>query len=174
MLVSLENARNCSCGVSYSGVRIVPAQPSRKEIIPWAPIAERFSTNWRTSAPCPAWRRCSPRMLSQESRAASAGRRPPPACNFSPIATPREHTFHAHAAILRADAQHPLTQELGSQGFVRLPDEGGFRSQFTERYESDGISFKSAYMHVAGTRSSKVGYGWVTLSTSGYNRAKCA
>jgi hypothetical protein len=48
-----------------------------------------------------------------------------------------------------------------------LPDEGGFRSQFLEGYQSgDGVSFKSAYMHVAGTRSSKVGYGWVTLATA--------
>jgi hypothetical protein len=30
----------------------------------------------------------------------------------------------------------------------------------------DGVSFKSAYMHVAGTRSSKPGYGWVSLATS--------
>jgi hypothetical protein len=48
-----------------------------------------------------------------------------------------------------------------------LPEEGGFRSQFLESYQSgDGISFKSAYMHVAGARSSKVGYGWVTLATA--------
>ena len=81
--------------------------------------------------------------------------------------TTRTHTFHAHANILHSDAGHPLAHELGNQGFVRLPDEGGFRSQFVEGYQSgDGISFKSAYMHVAGTRSSKVGYGWVTLATS--------
>lgn len=79
----------------------------------------------------------------------------------------RTHTFHAHAHILRSDAGHPLTPELGNQGFVRLPDEGGFRSQFIEGYRSDdGISFKSAYMHVAGTRNSKAGYGWATLATS--------
>jgi hypothetical protein len=79
----------------------------------------------------------------------------------------RTHTFHAHAHILRSDAGHPLAHDLGSQGFVRLPDEGGFRSQFLESYQSgDGISFKSAYMHVAGARSSKAGYGWITLATS--------
>lgn len=50
---------------------------------------------------------------------------------------------------------------------IRLPDEGGFRSQFIDGYRSgDGVSFKSAYMHVAGTRSSKAGYGWVTLATA--------
>jgi hypothetical protein len=81
--------------------------------------------------------------------------------------TTRTHTFHAHAHILRSDAGHPLTHDLGNQGFVRLPGEGGFRSQFQDSYQSgDGISFKSAYMHVAGTSSSKAGYGWVTLATS--------
>ncbi len=81
--------------------------------------------------------------------------------------TTRTHTFHAHANILRSDAGHPLTPDLGHQGIIRLPDEGGFRSQFLESYRSNnGVSFKSAYMHVAGTRSSKAGYGWVTLSTS--------
>jgi hypothetical protein len=79
----------------------------------------------------------------------------------------RTHTFHAHAHILRGDVGHPLTPDLGGQGFVRLPDEGGFRSRFIESYRSDdGISFKSAYMHVAGTRNSKPGYGWATLATS--------
>jgi hypothetical protein len=81
--------------------------------------------------------------------------------------TARTHTFHAHANILRSDAGSPLAHDLGSQGLIRLPDEGGFRSQFLDSYHSgDGVSFKSAYMHVAGTRSSKVGYGWVTLATA--------
>lgn len=79
----------------------------------------------------------------------------------------RNHIFHAHAHILRSDAAHPLTPDIGSQGFIRLPDEGGFRSQFLDSYKSDdGVSFKSAYMHVAGTRSSKIGYGSMTLATS--------
>lgn len=81
--------------------------------------------------------------------------------------TTRTHTFHAHAHILRSDAGHPLMHDLGNKGFVRLPDEGGFRSQFVENYQSgDGVSFKSAYMHVAGTRNAKAGYGWATLATS--------
>jgi hypothetical protein len=81
--------------------------------------------------------------------------------------TTRTHTFHAHAHILRSNAERPFTQQLGSQAAIRLPDEGGFRSQFLEGYQSgDGVSFRSAYMHVAGTRSSKTGYGWVTLATA--------
>src|SRR5258708_10258757 len=81
--------------------------------------------------------------------------------------TVRTHTYHALASILRSDAEHPLTRQLGSQAAIRLPAEGGFHSPFVGAYQSgDGITFKSAYMHVAGTRSSKVGYGWVTLATS--------
>jgi hypothetical protein len=79
--------------------------------------------------------------------------------------TVRTHTFHAHTYIFNAGS-HPLTNVVGSQRAIRLPDGGGFRSQFIDGQASDGVSFKSAYMHVAGTRSSKVGYGWSTLATS--------
>jgi hypothetical protein len=81
--------------------------------------------------------------------------------------TARTHTYHAHARVLQADAAHPLPHDLGDQGLIRLPEEGGFRSQFLDGYRSgEGTSFKSAYMQVAGTRSTKVGYGWVTLATA--------
>ena len=106
-------------------------------------------------------------MLLQQLRAASAGRRPAAGLPIQTGNTTRTHTFHAHAHILGSGAGHPLTRGLGNQGPIRLPEEGGFRSQFLESYQSgDGISFKSAYMHVAGARSSKVGYGWVTLATA--------
>lgn len=36
--------------------------------------------------------------------------------------TTRTHAFHAHTYILRSDAGHPLTPDLGNQGLVRLPD----------------------------------------------------
>jgi hypothetical protein len=81
--------------------------------------------------------------------------------------TTRTHTFHAHAQIISSGAGHSPTRHLENQGLIRLPDDGGFRSQFLEGFNSgDGVSFKSAYMHVAGARSSKVGYGWVTLATA--------
>jgi hypothetical protein len=81
--------------------------------------------------------------------------------------TTRTHTFHGHAQVLSSDAGHPLSHNLENQGLIRLPEEGGFRSQFLDSYRSDdGVSFKSAYMHVAGARSSKAGYGWVTLATA--------
>lgn len=75
----------------------------------------------------------------------------------------RTHIFHAHAQVPHSDAAL-LEQDPGSRGFIRLPEAGGFRSQFLESYQSGGVSFKSAYMHEAGTRSSKIGYGWATLS----------
>lgn len=79
----------------------------------------------------------------------------------------RTHFFHANAGMLRLDGEHPLTGALPNKASIKLPEEGGFRSQFLENYRSgDGVSFKSAYVHVAGTRSSKPGYGWVTLATS--------
>src|SRR5258708_2604357 len=80
--------------------------------------------------------------------------------------TTRTHTFHAHAHIFHSDTDHRLAHELGSQRLIRLPEGGGFRSQFVDGHKSNGICFKSAYMHVAGTRSSKFGYGWVPLATS--------
>ncbi len=80
--------------------------------------------------------------------------------------TTRTHTFHAHAHIFQSQADHALTRQLGNQRTIRLPDGGGFRSQFVDGHASGGISFKSAYMQVAGTRSSTAGYGWVTLATS--------
>jgi hypothetical protein len=51
----------------------------------------------------------------------------------------RTYFFHAHA--------HSLRTVAGSEASVQLPEEGGFRSQFSENYQSgSGVSFKSAYM----------------------------
>jgi hypothetical protein len=78
----------------------------------------------------------------------------------------RTYFFHAHAHAIRPDTNNPPTIELESKASVHLPEEGGFRSQFLEDYRSEGVSFKSAYVQVAGTRSNKAGYGWVSLATS--------
>ena len=78
----------------------------------------------------------------------------------------RTYFFHADSHAIRPDTNNPPTMELGSKASAHLPEEGGFRSQFLENYSSGGVSFKSAYVHVAGTRSSKTGYGWVSLATS--------
>jgi hypothetical protein len=42
--------------------------------------------------------------------------------------TTRTHTFHAHAEILR----FAPGRDTVNQGHIRVPDEGGFRSQFLD------------------------------------------
>jgi hypothetical protein len=78
----------------------------------------------------------------------------------------RTHTFHAQAEILSGSLQHPLSQTIQPQAYVKLPEEGGYRSERAENYRLEGvISFKSAYTQVAGNRGLKDG-GWVTLVTA--------
>jgi hypothetical protein len=78
----------------------------------------------------------------------------------------RTHSFHADANILCPDAGHLPAFEPRNNVSIELPGGGGFRSQFLDGYDNvDGLSFKSAYMHVAGTRSLKAGSGWTTLAT---------
>lgn len=74
----------------------------------------------------------------------------------------RTHTFHAHAHILHSDAGHPLAHDLENRGYVRLPDEGGFRSQFLDSYESgDGISFPTCTLpELATLRLAMDGQRW--------------
>src|ERR1700757_5175950 len=50
--------------------------------------------------------------------------------------TTQTHIFHANAHILRSDSGHPLVSQLGNKAAIRLPDEGGFRSQFVDGYQS--------------------------------------
>jgi hypothetical protein len=96
------------------------------------------------------------------------GETPGPGLQFeSNKETTRTHTFHSAARIVESDNAHPLNPDFASQAFLKLPEEGGFRSHFVDGYQAaEGISFKSAYMQVAGTHSSKTGYGWVTLATA--------
>src|SRR6267378_6453339 len=79
------------------------------------------------------------------------------------------HLFHAQAEILSGELQHPLNQTIQPQAYVKLPEEGGYRSERAENYRLEGVlSFKSAYTQVAGNRSLKGDgdKGWVTLVTS--------
>jgi hypothetical protein len=79
------------------------------------------------------------------------------------------HSFHAQAEILSGQLQHPLNQTIQPQAYVKLPEEGGYRSERAENYRLEGVlSFKSAYTQVAGNRSLKGDgdKGWVTLVTS--------
>ena len=79
----------------------------------------------------------------------------------------RTHLYHAEARALDADLQLPLTQETGSQAFVKLSEQGGYLALHSERYRLGGVlSYSSAYTQVAGTHDVKPGHGWTTLATS--------
>jgi hypothetical protein len=79
----------------------------------------------------------------------------------------RVHHFHAEATALHAQLQHPLTQEIKPQNFVKLPKGGGYLSEHARDYRVENVvSYKSATTHVAGHKSPKPGHGWVTLTTS--------
>lgn len=76
------------------------------------------------------------------------------------------HLFHAEAQVLDGELQNPLKQTIQPQAYVKLPEEGGYRSERAENYRLEGVlSFKSAYTQVAGNRSIK-DRGWVTLVTA--------
>jgi hypothetical protein len=80
---------------------------------------------------------------------------------------PRKHHFHGEAEVLNAQLQLPLLQDVKSQAYVKLPDEGGYRSEQAHNYRLEGVlSFREAYTQVAGNRSVKDGRGWITLVTS--------
>jgi hypothetical protein len=84
---------------------------------------------------------------------------------------PRVHHFHAEATALHAQLQHPLTQEIKPQNFVKLGKEGGYLSEHAKDYRVEGVvSYKSAHTHVAGHESPKPDHGWVTLTTSSIER----
>jgi hypothetical protein len=85
--------------------------------------------------------------------------------------TKRVHHFHAESTALHAKLQHPLSQEIKPQGFVKLNKDGGYLSEHARDYRVEGVvSYKSASTHVAGHKSPKPGHGWVTLTTSSIER----
>jgi hypothetical protein len=81
--------------------------------------------------------------------------------------TERTHHYHAEASVLGGHLRLPLCQQIKPQAHVKLAREGGYISQRAENYRLEAvISFRSAYTHVAGNRSSKPGEGWNTLTSS--------
>jgi hypothetical protein len=79
----------------------------------------------------------------------------------------RVHRYHAEATALAGHLKLPLVQEIKPQAHVKLPCEGGYISQRAEDYKLEAvISFRSAYTHVAGNRSSKGEEGFTTLTTT--------
>ncbi len=79
----------------------------------------------------------------------------------------RTHKYHAHATILSGDLKLPLIQKIEPQAHSHLHEEGGYLSERSEDYRLESvISYRSAYTHVAGNRSTKPGQGWTTISTT--------
>jgi hypothetical protein len=80
---------------------------------------------------------------------------------------PRTHHFHGEAEVLSAQLQLPLLQDVKSQAYVKLPDDGGYLSEQAQNYRLEGVlSFHTAYTQVAGSLGIKGGHGWTTLVTS--------
>lgn len=78
----------------------------------------------------------------------------------------RVHHFHAEATALHAQLQHPLTQEIKPQNFVKLPKGGGYLSEHAKDFRVEHVvSYKSAHTHVAGHESPKRDHPWITLTT---------
>jgi hypothetical protein len=87
------------------------------------------------------------------------------------MAIERVHHFHAESTALHAQLQHPLTQEIKPQAFVKLSKEGGYLSEHARDYRVESVvSYKSAHTHVAGHKSPKPDHGWITLTTSSIER----
>jgi hypothetical protein len=80
----------------------------------------------------------------------------------------RTHTYHAEAAALHGRLHLPLKQDIPTQSYLKLKEDGRYLSQDSDRYRLEGIvSYTSAYSQVAGNEeTAKPGHGWATLATS--------
>jgi hypothetical protein len=79
----------------------------------------------------------------------------------------RTHRYHADATILSGHLRLPLVQKIEPQAHAHLKEEGGYLSERSENYRLESvISYRSAYTHVAGNRSTKPGQGWTTITTT--------
>jgi hypothetical protein len=85
----------------------------------------------------------------------------------TPTPTTRVHDFDAEAFCLEGRFHRPVRHEVRPRASARLPREGGYFHERAEPYRFHGLlSHAGSYVHVAGNRSLKPGYGWVTLATS--------
>src|SRR5215469_6487835 len=79
----------------------------------------------------------------------------------------RSHRYHANATVLSGHLRLPLVQQIEPQAHAHLREAGGYLAERAENYRLESvISFRSAYTHVAGNRSTKPGQGWTTISTT--------
>lgn len=79
----------------------------------------------------------------------------------------RTHDFHASATIISGHLKLPLEREIRPQAYAQLHSDGGYFSERIENFSIEGVlSIRSAYTQVSGNRSTKVGQGWTTLTTT--------
>jgi hypothetical protein len=84
-----------------------------------------------------------------------------------PEASERTHIYDAEAMVLSGQLRLPYSQPIEPQIHSKLAAQGGYFSQRSEGYRLESVlSFRAAYSHVAGNRSSKPGEGWHTLTTT--------
>jgi hypothetical protein len=84
-----------------------------------------------------------------------------------PEANERTHIYDAEATVLSGHLRLPVSQPIEPQVHTKLPAQGGYFSQRSDGFRLESvISFRSAYSHVAGSRSLKQGEGWNTLTTT--------
>ena len=86
------------------------------------------------------------------------------------------HNYHAEATALRGNIIQPLKGKINPQAYNKLHGrEGSYRSQRSDGFRFEHIlAYESAYTHVAGSYSERVGNvdnfnkapGWNTVSTS--------
>jgi hypothetical protein len=80
---------------------------------------------------------------------------------------PRIHSFYADATTIDGSLEIPLVQRIEHQGFVKLPEAGGYLTRRSGEFLiGSAVSIKAAYTQVAGNKDLKPGHGWSTLATS--------
>ncbi|MBI3476278.1 MAG: hypothetical protein HY010_11135 [Acidobacteria bacterium] len=91
-----------------------------------------------------------------------------PAANSATKSAPPSHEYHADAHVLSGHLKRPIEQTIEQHAPVSLK---GRRSGHLTRM-ADGVSieglvtFAKGHTRVSGSKSTKPGHGWVTLSTS--------
>jgi hypothetical protein len=77
------------------------------------------------------------------------------------------HYYKAEAAVLGAELEKPLQEKVRPQAYVELSQYGAYQFRHAEPFRLEGlISYRSGYSQVTGQKSSKVGRGFTTLTTS--------
>ena len=79
----------------------------------------------------------------------------------------RYHIYQAEAEALSGNLTLPFVHEVKPPTSVKLGERGGYLSQHAENFRLGGaVSFRAAYVQVAGNPDTKPDHGWNTLATS--------